>query len=117
MAVSKISNKEIKTGETVKGQEIRNGIFKLIQNDIPDFTNESLISIDELNSYRRLYFTQLVEQERGELDVIEKAVMKAIRDNSILSENVQEEIEASLTTGQKWADKIAAFGGSWTFIT
>ena len=42
--------------------------------------------------------------------------MAAIKNNSILSENIQDEIEADLTIGQRLADKIATFGGSWTFI-
>lgn len=60
--------------------------------------------------------TYLVEQEKGELALIDKDVMDAICNNSILSENIQDEIEAKLTTGQKLADKIAAFGDSWAFI-
>jgi uncharacterized membrane protein len=42
--------------------------------------------------------------------------MEAIKNNSILSENIQDEMEADLTFGQKLADNVAAFGGSWTFI-
>jgi uncharacterized membrane protein len=42
--------------------------------------------------------------------------MNAIQNNSILSENIQDEKEGELTLGQKMADKIAVFGGSWTFI-
>lgn len=42
--------------------------------------------------------------------------MDAIKNNAILSENIQDEIEDELTFGQKIADRVAAFGGSWTFI-
>ena len=42
--------------------------------------------------------------------------MNAIKNNSILSENIEDVIEGKLTLGQKLADKIATFGGSWTFI-
>jgi uncharacterized membrane protein len=42
--------------------------------------------------------------------------MQAIKNNSILSENIEPEIGSKLTTGQKMADKIAQFGGSWIFI-
>lgn len=48
--------------------------------------------------------------------MIDRNVMDAIKNNSILSENIQDEIEAELTFGQKLADRVAAFGGSWTFI-
>lgn len=114
---SHISKKDITPDEAIKGQEIREGVFKLIQAEYPDFSADDFISIEELNRYRRLYLTHLVEQEKGELAVIDLDVMNAIRNNSILSENIQEEIETNLTLGEKLADKIASFGGSWTFIT
>ena len=116
MNKSHISKKEINRGEVVNGQEIREGIFDFIKSQYPDFTRESTISIGELNKYRRLYLTRLVEQEKGDLAAIDKDVMDAIRNNSILSENLQEDIDITLTLGQRMADKIASFGGSWTFI-
>ena len=116
MPVSYISNKEIKKSESVKGMDIREGVFNLIKTDFTGFSDESIISIDELNKYRRLYLTKLVEQERGELALIDRDVMQAIKNNSILSENIEPEMESKLTTGQKLADKIAQFGGSWIFI-
>ena len=108
MNKSHISKKEINRGEVVNGQEIRDGIFDFIKSQYPDFSRENNISIGELNKYRRLYLTRLIEQEKGDL--------AAIRDNSLLSENLQEEVDTKLTTGQRMADKIASFGGSWTFI-
>lgn len=116
MKKSHISKIEIRKGEEVKGQDIREGIFNLIQSQFPDFDKEDYISNTELNQYRRLYLTSLITQERGELAAIDRDVMEAIKNNSILSENIQDEIEGQLTTGQKLADKIAEFGGSWTFI-
>ncbi len=116
MIISDISKKEIKNSEAIKGSDIRRPVFELIRSDFREFSGESVISVDELNKYRRLYLTSLVEQEKGELALIDLDVMKAIRDNSILSENIEPEIESKLTTGQKLADKIAVFGGSWRFI-
>lgn len=116
MNKSHISNREIEKGEDIKGQDIREGIFNLIKSDFPDFDKNDFISNSELNQYRRLYLTSLITQEKGELAVIDKDVMEAIKNNSILSKNIQEEIEAELTFGQRLADKVASFGGSWTFI-
>ncbi len=117
MAISNLSNHTIHPAEAIKGSDILEGILRLIQTENPDFGPDSILSLEELNKYRRLYLTTLVEQEKGELATIDKDVMQAIRNNSILSENIQDEIESRLTTGQKIADKIASFGGSWTFIT
>ncbi|MFA7470900.1 MAG: DUF1003 domain-containing protein [Weeksellaceae bacterium] len=116
MSISHISKYEIPPGDEVRGQDIREGIFNLIQSDFPGFDKDQFISITELNQYRRLYLTSLIIQEKGEIALIDKDVMEAIKNNSILSENIQEEREAELTFGQKLADQVAAFGGSWTFI-
>jgi len=116
IAHSIISGKTLTPGEAVNGKDIREVVFQYIKKDYPEFSVDSQISIDELNHYRRLYLSGLIEQEMGELARIDLDVLKAIRENSILSENIQEEIDAQLTTGQKMADRIATFGGSWTFI-
>ncbi|MBU3714412.1 MAG: DUF1003 domain-containing protein [Ferruginibacter sp.] len=116
MAVSFISNKEIKEGEAISGKEIRAGIFQLIKSQHSGFDEVHFISLEELNRYRRLYLTKLIEQEKGELAAIDHDVMEAIRTNSILTETIKDDTESELTTGQKMADRIATFGGSWTFI-
>ncbi|MBQ0908169.1 DUF1003 domain-containing protein [Flavobacterium sp. F-328] len=116
MKTSKISNLEIKKGEEILGRDIREGIFNLIQTEFPNFSLNDAITIEELNRYRRLYLTSLIQQEKGEIAAIDQDVMNAIKNNSILSENIQDEIEAELTFGQKLADGVAAFGGSWAFI-
>ncbi len=115
--ISKINNKAIGIGEGVKGEDLREGIFNLIRSEHVGFDKEDYISIDQLNQYRRLYLTSLITQESGELAIIDRDVLDAIKNNSILSENIQDEIEGQLTLGQRLADKIAVFGGSWTFIT
>lgn len=113
---STISKKEIKKAEAVQGFDLREGLFDLIKSEHPGFGKESFLSLDELNRYRRLYMTSLISQEKGELVLLDRSVMEAIQNNSILSENIQDEIEGSLTLGQRLADRIATFGGSWTFI-
>jgi len=111
-----ISNKEIKDGEEVKAHYVREGIFNLIKSEYTGFNEDCFISLDELNHYRRQYLSSLITQETGEINVLDKDVMEAIRNNSVLSENIEEAIEGKLTIAQKLADKIATFGGSWTFI-
>jgi uncharacterized membrane protein len=116
MILSCITKTAIPKGEEVKAREMREGIFNLIKSEYPDFDKECSVTFDELNHFRRLYLTSLIAQEKGELDVIDNDVMDAIKNNSVLSENIEDEIEGRLTLGQKLADKIAFFGGSWTFI-
>ncbi len=116
MKRSHISKAELKRGEEIKGHDIREGVFNLIKTDYPDFNKESSISLDELNQYRRLYLSSLIMQESGEIAGIDQDVIDAVRNNKILSENINDEISAEATFGQRVADNVAAFGGSWTFI-
>jgi hypothetical protein len=44
MKTSHISKREIKKGEDVKGQDIREGIFLLIKTDFPDFQPDHYIT-------------------------------------------------------------------------
>jgi uncharacterized membrane protein len=114
---SSVSGKEIPRQESVKAEDIRESLFQFIQKTHPDFNAEGFISIEELNGFRRTYITQLVLEERGELAQVDDDVLEAIKNNSILTENLQEQSEGHLTLGQRMADSIATFGGSWTFIT
>jgi uncharacterized membrane protein len=111
-----ISGKPIHASEIVTGGEIRESIFHLILEEFPAFRTDDAISIYELNKYRRLYLTRLVEQERGEIAKLDQDVMTAIRENSLLTQNLQEESELNPRFGERLADKIATFGGSWIFI-
>ena len=111
-----ITNQQFKKYETVQGKDLQKEIFDLINVDFPNFTKEDYISIQELNKYRRLFFANLISQEKGEMEKLDQDVIEAIRDNSILSENIKDEVEKDSTLGQRVADKVAFFGGSWTFI-
>ncbi len=111
-----ISKTEIKKGEEVKAAYLREPIFNIIKSDYPDLNEDCYVSLGELNRYRRIYMASLISQERGETEDLDKDVLTAIKNNSLLSENIEPQIEGKLSTGQKMADAIASFGGSWTFI-
>ena len=111
-----ISQKQIPVSESYKGSEIRDSLRSLIRQDYPDFTESSYISTEKLNEYRKRYITQLIEQEVGEVSKLENEVIHAIQANKFLSENIEEDLSEPVTFGQRMADRIASFGGSWTFI-
>lgn len=95
---------------------IKKPIIALIRKDHPDFESGHFISNSELNNYRKRYLALIITKEKRELNKLENQVVKAINENQILSENIEPELESELTLGQRIADRIAEFGGSWTFI-
>lgn len=111
-----ITKKEFDKNECCQADLIRPTIYKLILQDFPDLTNESYISITGLNTYRKKDLESIMNKENRELSILEKEVIDSITKNQILSDNIEPDINDSLTFGQRVADKIAEFGGSWTFI-
>lgn len=58
----------------------------------------------------------LLNRPFNQLEDTEQKVIESIAAQSPLPENINEAFHDNLTLGQKLADKVAAFGGSWTFI-
>ncbi|MBC7451677.1 MAG: DUF1003 domain-containing protein [Cytophagales bacterium] len=99
-----------------KADVLRPSIFHMIQKDFPDITSNDYISINSLNSYRRKQLETIIQQETGELSTLENEVIDSIANNKILSDNIEPDLNDNLTFGQRLADSIAVFGGSWRFI-
>ena len=112
---SDLSGQEFPISERVSGKSIRQPIMELIQKDFPQFSAEEFLSLTELNDYREKYITEYLVRQTGELTELEQKVIDSISERATLSDKLVED-EAQRTFGQKIADKVAAFGGSWTFI-
>jgi len=102
--------------EVLSGQLVRPAIAALILEDHPDWTPDGPICRDDLNRYRGQYVQGVLEAEKGDLSVIEAEVIKSLREGEVLARNVNMEFEEKRTVGQRLADRLAAFGGSWRFI-
>lgn len=113
--VSDISGKEYAEAEKVPARLVRKSILDFIREKHPDFEGEKCMSMDELHSFREKYIAEMLVKETGELSVLEQTVVDALSDNATLSDKLDDEIQ-DFTFGQKIADKVASFGGSWTFI-
>jgi len=60
---------------------------------------------------------KLFRSKYEELTELEKHVAHHITERTPISTNVIEDLSKQLTFGQKMADKVASFGGSWIFIS
>ena len=58
----------------------------------------------------------LLRQPYSTLNTAEKKVIESIAESTPVAEDVNASFKEGLTFGQRVADKIAVFGGSWTFI-
>ncbi|WP_162127870.1 DUF1003 domain-containing protein [Flavobacterium phycosphaerae] len=112
---SSISGADFPESDRVWGKSIRSAIFNLIKKDYPDFDVNGCIAGSELNVYREKYIAAFLQSEVGELTDLHKNVMKSLGTDKSFVSKVEEE-EDTRTVGQVVADKVADFGGSWTFI-
>lgn len=113
---SDLSGKEFPINEQLKGDLIRNSLFELIQKDHPSFNADSVLSVSELNYYREKFISDYLFNEIQELNQMRENVLNAMREQTTLTDKIEIEDLQVLSVGQKIADKVAYFGGSWTFI-
>jgi len=102
--------------------DLRRGILagpavaELVRKATGSWSDKAWICTDDLHRYRHEHVKSLLEAERGELTALDNEVLESLRQQEILSRNPEEELQAGLTTGQRAADRLAAFGGSWKFL-
>ena len=95
---------------------VRPAIAQAMLADHPELSADSTICGRHAAPYRSQYVTELLARERGELSDLEKQVLESLAREETVSENVEEEYEDERTFGERAADVVADFGGSWNFI-
>lgn len=114
---SDISHKPFPVSEKVSARSLHHSIFNYIKQQEPGFDEKCYLSLSELNRFRYKYIADTMVQDLGELDELEKIVVNKLRDHGSLTRELQDdEDDIKLSFGQRLADKVADFGGSWTFI-
>lgn len=102
--------------ELISAEMIRPALGELIAAEHPEWGPTSSICVHDLARYQARQAETLLESEIGELSDLEREVLDVIEKQSLMSTNVQAELERGLTFGERVADKVAKFGGSWKFI-
>lgn len=112
---SDLSNNEFPLSKRISAKTIRGSVLELIKKDHPDFDDNHYLSIDELNDYREKYLANMMQDQLGELSDLDKTVLESLNEKKLISDQLEDQ-SAPDTYGQRIADKVATFGGSWTFI-
>lgn len=95
---------------------LRPALAERIRADHPSIGLHDLVGPEVLATYRARYVEELLKAERGELSLVEQQVVESLKTRALASEDVEEAITENRTVGQRLADTVASFGGSWTFI-
>ena len=111
-----ICGKPRSRSELVPAALVRPPLVERIRSAFPSWSQDGFICHDDLNRFRREYVQFLLEDERGELSSLERSVIESLARHETLAENVEAQFQKKLSLGERLADRIADFGGSWTFI-
>src|SRR6266478_1868886 len=95
---------------------IRPSLLEFIKKKLPNLDNKEFICLDDLGDFRKDYIKEVLQDEIGELSVLDNEVIESLHQHEILASNIEEQFERKLTFGERLSDQIASFGGSWRFI-
>ena len=112
-----ICGREHPISQLTSVERLRPELVSIIAKDKPDWPATGTICRDDLLKYRHRYISDMLRCERSELSALDKSVVESIASQETLTENVEATFDGHLSLGDRWADRIAAFGGSWYFIS
>jgi uncharacterized membrane protein len=117
MQVCAVCGKSFPIRSLVPGGAVRDTISAEILRDHPNWSSDSYICREDLTKYRAKYVHSLLQSERGDITSLEQEVLDSMRNHELLTKNVDSEFERSWSFGERLADRLATFGGSWVFLT
>ena len=102
--------------QVISVKNLSGGLFAAVKNNAPKWDPEGYICLNDLNQFRTKHIEEIMTLERGKLTSLENEVAHSIAEEETLSRNTDSSVDEEKTLGQRVADKVASFGGSWTFI-
>ncbi|OOG16734.1 hypothetical protein BWD42_18095 [Sphingobacterium sp. CZ-UAM] len=114
--ISDISGQQFPLEQRVLGASIRQPIFKLIRKEYPNFRKDNALAATELTRFKEAYITEFLKDESGQLSQLDQQVIQSFKDNKVISASMDNDVATAASLGERVADKVAEFGGSWTFI-
>ncbi len=115
--ICQICGKHKKPSEVIPAELIREPVIKIIRKTHPDWSSSGFICISDLNHFRAKYVEDIIRRDKGEVSALEKQVVKSLEEQGLLSENVNIVFDRRLTFGERLADRLADYAGSWRFIS
>lgn len=102
--------------DLIAGELIQKEIVKEIKKKCKDWDNKHYICIADLATMRSRYVHSLLMSEKSELTCLEQTVIDNLRNQELLSIEIDEQFDSQRTLSERLTDKIANFGGSWKFL-
>ncbi|MDO8931212.1 MAG: DUF1003 domain-containing protein [Rhodocyclaceae bacterium] len=111
-----ICGKSFPAHNVVSGEIIQQEIASEILKAYPEWSPEKFICRADLAKFRGSYVHALLESEKGELSSLEHDVVRSLQEHELVSADIEAEFAQKWSFGERLADRIATFGGSWIFL-
>jgi len=104
-------------GQGLLLKDLRPSLRKFVQNEKDgQEDDEAFISFNALNGLLRSYINNISEEETKEHQSLKSKIGERFEEEEALQPIKYDPSDQSIGFAERLADKIAAFGGSWTFI-
>ena len=108
-----VCQKNFKMDEVMKAELLEEPIVQMIREKHPEWSSEGYICLADLYLFRSRYVTEILKTSSQEIYDLGKEMEK---EGQVTSWNINKEFDSSLTLGERLADGLAKFGGSWSFL-
>jgi uncharacterized membrane protein len=105
-----------KMSELFPLEMVHEPVMTIIQKEYPGLSKTGYICSEDLNKYRIEFIKKVLEEEKGELSVLEEEVVKSMREQETVAKDINAEYEQRIKLADKLSDKLSAYAGSWKFI-
>lgn len=116
LATCALNGRQLPRHELIPLDALRPSVGNLIRADHPQLSPDALIAQEDVARYRMQYINSLLASERGELTELDQQVAESLARSELVTENTEEDIDRDRTFGERLADNVASFGGSWRFL-
>lgn len=111
-----LCNTMVEPRTLIAAQKLEPQLFDVIKRERADWPGNRGICHTCHEQYRAKKFVGYLEEEYSKISEMEKSIVTQIARRGRVSKLVHQEFEKNMTMGERIADKVAQFGGSWTFI-
>ena len=112
-----ISGQSLSFDDCIPCSALRPSLLTFIRKQHPSLQDDECIARQLLPDLKADYVEEVLSEEIGEITDIERMVIDSLKEHEIISAKPDDcDALADRTFGERLADRIAKFGGSWGFI-
>jgi uncharacterized membrane protein len=111
-----VTGKDLPLKDAVPLDLVYDSLVAKLKETCPDLDLAGYVGLDSVNGARIKHAQDLAKSELDDLVDLKKEVAESLVRQEAVTRNTDREFDAKATKGERVADKVAYFGGSWTFI-